>query len=110
MPALALSTAASVTCPHGAPVTISPGSARVLVAGAPVALLTDMTTVLGCPFQAGPKPQPCVSVRWFVGSARVLAGGVPVLLQTSTGLAASIENIPAGPPLIAGTQPRAMAS
>jgi hypothetical protein len=110
MPGLLLHVGAAVSCPHGAPAQIVAANARVLVGGAPVATVTDTTTVTGCPFQvpvgAGTKPQPCVTVRWLVPAARVLVGGQPALLNTSAGLCLSAEQIPAGPPLVSATQPR----
>jgi hypothetical protein len=110
MPAPVLTVAANVACTHGAPAMIVPSTPRVLVAGSPVAVLTDTTTVVGCPFVVVLKPQPCVLVRWMVGAARVFASGQPLLLQTSTGLCFSADQIPAGPPIVGGTQPRVLAT
>jgi uncharacterized Zn-binding protein involved in type VI secretion len=94
-------------CPHAGPVTIAPGNARVLVSGMPVATVADQFAVAGCVFTVpGPKPQPCVTVRWLAPATRVLVGGVPVVLQTSTGLCLSAEQIPQGPPTVVSTQPR----
>ena len=78
----------------------------MLVSGQPVATLSDMYLVAGCPFVVGPKPQPCVKVQWLVGAARVMVGGQPALLQTSPGLCQSAEQIPAGPPTVIAGQVR----
>jgi hypothetical protein len=43
-------------------------------------------------------------------AVRVLVNGQPVILQTSSGLALSIEGIPGGPPIVATTQIRVMAT
>jgi hypothetical protein len=113
MPGLLLHVGASVSCTHGAPAQTVSANARVLVSGTPVATISDTTTVAGCPFQvpvgAGTKPQPCVRVQWLVPAARVLVNGQPALLNISAGLCQSAEQIPAGPPVVAATQPRVVA-
>ena len=93
-------------CPHAGQVMVAGGFPRVLVAGMPVARLTDMTMVVGCPIVPPPLP-PCTTVQWLVGAARVFAGGVPVLVQSSQGL--GLNPAPAGPVTIIATQPRVVA-
>jgi uncharacterized Zn-binding protein involved in type VI secretion len=110
MPAPILTLVASVTCPHAAPASIAATGARVLVAGQPAALLSDLTTVAGCPLASQPTPSPCVTVTWIAGSTRMLAGGQPVLLQTSTGLAQNPALAPQGAPLILAAQTRVLGS
>jgi hypothetical protein len=113
MPGPVLHVGAMVTCMHAGPVSPVTANARVLVSGMPALLLTDTFPVAGCAFQVpigtGTKPQPCVTIRWLVGAARVLVGGVPVLLATSPGIGQSAEQIPQGPPTVAGVQPRVIA-
>jgi uncharacterized Zn-binding protein involved in type VI secretion len=107
MPGFLLHVGAAAICPHGGQVTIIPASPRVLVSGQPVATLADTTLVAGCAFTVpGPKPQPCLTVRWLAGAARVLVGGQPALLATSPGLCLSAEQIPAGPPTVVASQVR----
>lgn len=105
---------ATVLCAHAAQATISPSNTRVKVGGQLVAVLSDLTSVAGCPFQvpvgAGTKPQPCVSVKWLVPATRVMVNGQPALLQTSTGLCLSAEQIPQGPPTITVNQTRVIAT
>ena len=98
---------AQAMCPHAGQVTTISSNSRVLVGGQPVATISDTFMIAGCPFQAGPKPQPCVKVQWLVPAMRVKVGGQPVILQSSTGLCQSAEQIPAGPPQIVMTQMRA---
>ncbi|HEY8209186.1 MAG TPA: hypothetical protein VIG99_16970 [Myxococcaceae bacterium] len=98
---------ATATCPHGAPVQISPGNPRVKVGGRPVATMSDGYLVTGCPATAGPVPIPCTQVKWLVPSARVRAGGQPVVLDTSTGMCLTVQQAPAGPPTVTSTQVRA---
>lgn len=93
-------------CPHAGPINIVSSNARVLVNGMPVATATDQFIVAGCVFTIGPKPQPCVLVRWLVPAARVQINAVPAVLQASTGLCFSAEQAPQGPPTIVSTQPR----
>jgi hypothetical protein len=110
MPATLYHVGATASCPHQGPVTTVSTNSRVLVGGQPVAIVTDQSTIAGCPFQvpvgAGTKPQPCVRVQWASPATRVFVGGQPVLLQSSTGICQSAEQIPQGPPSITVTQTR----
>lgn len=104
-----LTTASSLTCPHGAPVQISSGNTQVTAAGAAVALASDTFAVVGCPFQipaTPPIPSPCVKVQWLVTDMRVKVGGAPTLSQSSTGLCLSAAQVPQGPVVILAAQPR----
>ena len=110
MPGFLLHVGATVICPHGGQASTVSTNQRVKVNGMPVALLNDVTTVAGCPFQVpvgtGTKPQPCVKVQWLVPATRVKVMGQFVLLQTSSGLCQSAEQIPQGPPTVITTQTR----
>ncbi len=118
MPGLMLHVGAAMMCTHAAPATIAPAQTRVLVSGQPVAVASGLVTVAGCPFQiptpGGPKPQPCVPVRWLMLSARVTVMGQPVLLHPSPGaglgICQSVEQIPQGPPTVTTLQPRVTAT
>jgi hypothetical protein len=111
MPGPVLHTGTIATCPHAGPLNIIAASPRVLVSGMPVAVLTDQGVVTGCVFTVPPgKPQPCVTTRWIVGAARVMASGVPVLINPPVAICQSAEQIPAGPPIISGSQTRVIAT
>jgi hypothetical protein len=115
MPGLLLHVGAVCTCTHGAPATIMPTQPRVLVSGQPVVTMVSQILVAGCPFTVpGPKPQPCVTVKWLMPSTRVLLGSQPAMLQpapgTGPGICQSVEQIPAGPPMVTTVQPRVIAS
>ena len=114
MPGPVLHVGAGITCTHAGPVTPATSNGRVLVNGMPVVTFTDVFPVAGCPFQVpigtGTKPQPCVKIQWTVPAARVTVNGTPVLIATSTGLCQSAEQIPQGPPVVAGFQTRAIAT
>ncbi len=98
---------ASALCPHGGQVSTVPGNPRVLVGGQPTATLADQFLIAGCAFTLpGPKPSPCVMIRWIKPAVRVLAGGQPVILRTSGGLCNSPEQLPQGPPNVVMTQVR----
>lgn len=85
--------------------TIISTNTRVMVGGQPVATQPDTYTIAGCAFTVpGPKPQPCVTVKWLIPATRITVGGKPVILQTSTGICLSAEQIPQGPPNIIMTQ------
>ncbi|HEV8235550.1 MAG TPA: hypothetical protein VGP84_13170, partial [Gemmatimonadaceae bacterium] len=94
--------------------TIVPTQPRVLVSGQPVATMTAQIAVAGCAFTIpGPKPQPCVTIKWLMPSARVLVMGQPAMVLPSPGpgpaLCLSPEQIPQGPPIVSAVQPRVIA-
>lgn len=107
---------AAVQCTHVAPATITPTQSRVLVSGQPVATMNAQVTVAGCPFTVpGPKPQPCVTIKWLMPSTRVLVMGQPAMLVPSPGpgapgLCQSPEQIPQGPPTVVAVQARVIAT
>jgi hypothetical protein len=105
---------ATVQCPHQVPATSPPTQPRVLVMSQPVATTANQFTIIGCPFTVpGPKPQPCVLIKWTMPATRVKIVGVPALLAPAPGAGAGIclsaDQIPAGPPLISQMQSRVMA-
>ncbi|HSI59406.1 MAG TPA: hypothetical protein VLA16_17725 [Ideonella sp.] len=115
MPGLLLHVNAVMQCTHGVPAQIVPAQPRVLVSGQPVATMSSQVLVAGCPFTVpGPKPQPCITVKWLMPSVRVLVMGQPAMLQpapgTGPGLCLSAEQIPNGPPIVSAVQPRVMAT
>lgn len=114
MPGPVLHASATVSCPHGAPLTIVPSAPRVTVSGLPVAVLTDQGMVAGCPFNVPvggvTKPQPCISTRWMLGATRVTSGGQPVLINPVGALCLSAEQIPGGPPTVSSSQTRVVAT
>ncbi|GAA2753174.1 hypothetical protein [Kitasatospora cinereorecta] len=110
MPGPVLHTGATVTCPHGAPLTIVVASPRVTVSGAPAAVLTDRGLVTGCPFTVAAKPQPCVTTTWLAGATRVTSSGEPLLVTPPSALCLSADQVPAGPPIASGSQTRVVAA
>jgi hypothetical protein len=115
MPGLLMHVNAACLCTHAGPATIVPTQPRVLVSGQPVAQMTSPIVVAGCAFTIpGPKPQPCVTVKWLLPSARVLVVGQPAMLipapGTGPGLCQSAEQIPQGPPIVGAVQPRVIAT
>jgi len=115
MPGLLLHVNAACQCTHAGPATIVPAQPRVLVSGQPVATMASQILVAGCVFTVpGPKPQPCVMVKWLLPSVRVLVTGQPAMLipapGTGPGLCLSAEQIPQGPPIVSAVQPRVIAT
>jgi len=106
MPGFLLDVSASLRCPHGGQIAISPGSQRVKASHQPAATTADDFQVTGCPFMVGPKPQPCVTVRWTAAASKVSAGGRELVLQDSAGTCLSADQVPAGPPQVVATQTR----
>lgn len=111
MPGPVLHTGATATCPHGGTLNIIAASPRVTVSGIPVAVLSDQGLIAGCVFTLpGGKPQPCVTTRWIAAATRVLVNGQPVLINPLVALCLSAEQIPGGPPIIAASQTRVIAT
>lgn len=110
MPGPVLHTGTIATCPHGGMLNIVVASPRVMVSGMPAAVLTDQGLVAGCVFTVPGKPQPCVTTRWIAGATRVLASGAPLLINPCVAICQSAEQIPGGPPIIAGSQTRVIAT
>lgn len=118
MPGFLLHVGAVMQCTHGAPATVAPSQPRVVVSGQPVATMASVIAVVGCPFTIpppiGPKPQPCVLVKWLMPSTRFLVSGQPAALMPAPGpgpgLCQSVEQIPQGPPIVATVQIRVLGS
>ena len=120
MPGFLVHEKAVMTCPHGATVMIPPGQARVMATVNLLATQTSVLTVVGCPFTVptpgGPKPQPCVTVRWQNLSTRVKANALAIVLQATppatpgAAMCYSVEQIPQGPPLVQMVQTRVFAT
>ena len=86
MPAPILTQAATITCPHGGQAIVVPSNPMVQIMGSPVLVMTDITTIMGCPFNIGLSPAPCLTIQWTVPAVRTTVHGVPALLATSVGL------------------------
>jgi hypothetical protein len=100
-----LTSAASLSCPHGGGVTITPAQSRAKADGDFIATAADTFMVSGCPFQlptVPPTPNPCLTVQWIVTDERVQAGA-PTLSLSSQGLCISALAPPL-PVLIESTQ------
>ena|SRR5688572_17129121 len=111
MPGTLVHVGATILCTHGIPVQVVPGSPRVLVSGMPVATMLDQFLVAGCPFTVPPgTPMPCIRVQWLAPAVRVLVNGAPPILNTSPGLCLNPLQAPNGPPVVALTQPRVIAT
>lgn len=100
-----LTTASSVTCPHGGTVTLTTANTVVQVDGAYALLQSDVHSVVGCPFTLpNGTPQPCMTVQWTSGATQNKVNQVAVLLQTSSGLCFSATGIPQGAPIVTQAQ------
>jgi hypothetical protein len=106
-----LTTLSSIQCPHGGKVILTTSNAVAQVDGGFFLLVTDEHNVVACPFTVpGPKPQPCVTLRWLVGASQTKVNQVSVLLQNSAGMCFSAEEIPQGPPVVQQVQSKASGS
>ena len=91
-------------CPHGGQVQIISTNTRTKGGGGFLVTTADTFTVVGCPFQVGTVPSPCIKVQWIVSDMRVKVNGSPTLSQSSTGLCLSAAQVPQGPVSIVNTQ------
>jgi hypothetical protein len=118
MPGFLLHVNAVMTCIHVVgQAKIAPVQARVLVSGQVVATIPPglpTIAVAGCPFTIpGPKPQPCVTVRWSMPTTRVMVMGLPAMVAPAPGpgpgICQSAEQIPQGAPIVGAMQARVFA-
>jgi len=101
-----LTTASTVTCPHGGLALLWTSNTVALVDGAPILLQTDVHPIAGCPFTPVAY-SPCVTIRWVTGATQTLVNNVPVLLQTSVGICQSAAQVPQGPAIVQQVQQKA---
>jgi hypothetical protein len=110
MPGTMMHVGAVAMCPHGGPISTVPGSPRVLLSGMPAATMADQYLVAGCAFNVSGAPSPCLRVQWIAPAVRVLINGAPPILNISAGLCLNPAQAPQGPPVVASTQPRVIAT
>jgi hypothetical protein len=99
-----LTTASSMSCPHGGTVTAASSNTRVTANGEYVLRSTDTFVIGGCPFMRGTVPNPCVRVRWDVHAQRHTSQGDPSLTQESVGLCLDGSGATQGTVTISSTQ------
>ena|SRR5262245_60892738 len=89
------------TCPHLGLGKVVPTQTRVLVGTNPVATAADQFPVTGCTFTLpGPKPSPCVLIKWTAPATRVKVNGFPPILSVSGGVGTSAEQAPQGAAIV----------
>lgn len=95
MPGPLLHVGATVLCAHAGQAQPTAPNPRVLVSGQPTVTQPTLYTIVGCPFNVGGAPSPCVTAQWVTGATRVLSNGMPVLLMDSQAICT-----PNGTPLL----------
>lgn len=98
-----LTSASTLMCPHGGPVSPVPGGGIVTLAGNPVLTSADSFPIAGCPFPPGGPPHPCIQVQWVVDALRGAASAA-TLTTDSVGLCAAADGAVQGQVLIQATQ------
>ena len=102
----ALTTASSLTCPHGAQVIGIPKAPKVSFGGAPVLTQGDSFQIIGCPFTLpGGKPSPCLVIEWVKSDLKTRAGDNATLSEASVGLCKADTGAPQGIVIVGATQP-----
>ncbi len=110
MPGKVLTATTVAVCPHGGQASFVASQNRFLADGAPALVVTDTTTIAGCPFMIGNTPSPCLTVQWQLPATRVAADGTPVLLDSSIGLCMSPASAPQGTLQITSVQSKVTAA
>jgi hypothetical protein len=94
----------TMQCPHGGTVQIISSNTLTKGGGGFLVTAADTFTVVGCPFQIGTTPSPCVTVQWIITDLRVKVDGNPTLSQSGIGLCLSAAQAPQGPVMVVNTQ------
>jgi len=102
-----LTSASTLTCPHGGMVVATPAGDRVSFGGDPAVVATDTFDIIGCPFPPSGTPHPCVTVKWTAPAERSSAGGGQTLTTDSAGECLAGDRAVQGPVVIQATQMRA---
>ena len=100
-----LTVASVLMCPHGGSIKAITTNTQVSVAGVPVLRSIDTFVVVGCPFTIGPKPSPCLTVKWVAADMRNTAANGATLSQSSIGLCLNEFQAPQGVAVVLQTQP-----
>jgi hypothetical protein len=101
-----LTSASTVTCPHGGMAQLLTTNTVALIDGAPALLQTDVHPIVGCPFTPV-SYSPCVTIRWVTAATQTLVQNVPVLLQNSVGLCLNAAQAPQGTAIVMQVQQKA---
>lgn len=96
-----LTTSSTLQCPHGGTVIIVSTNLRVDAVNAPIATLSDVFVIAGCPLSS-----PCLTVRWLIPDFRVKANGSLTLSRSSLGLCLNAFQTPQGLAIVVNTQAR----
>jgi len=105
-----LTTASTLTCPHGGTVSIVSSNTKVTVNGSPAALQSDTFTISGCSYQipaTPPIPSPCVTVQWVMSDMQTTVNSTATLSQGSSGLCLAATQAPQGSVSITAGQSKA---
>jgi hypothetical protein len=100
-----LTTASSLSCPHGGTVSATSSNSRTKADGSYVVRSNDTFTISGCSFTLpSGSPHPCVTVQWIVSAMRDSVLQDKVLTTDSVGLCQAADQVPQGSVLINNTQ------
>jgi len=99
-----LTLASVMICPHGGSIQAITSNTQVSISGVPVLRASDTFLVAGCPFFIGPKPSPCLTVKWILADVRSSAAGGATLSQSSIGLCLNEFQAPQGTAVVLQTQ------
>ena len=101
-----LTTTSSMMCPHGGTVQIVSSNTKAKAAGAYILRSSDTFTIVGCPFNIGVAPHPCLQVQWVQTALKSKAVGDFTLTSQSLGLCVAADRAVQGTALINATQPQ----
>jgi hypothetical protein len=103
----ALTTSASLSCPHGGRIIAVPKAPKLSIGGAPALTQGDSFQIIGCPFTLpGGKPSPCLVIDWVKTDLKTRAGDSRTLSEASVGLCKADTGAPQGTVIIGAPQPQ----
>jgi hypothetical protein len=99
-----LTTASTITCPHGGRAVLATTNTKAVAGGAPALLKSDIHPVMGCPFTVGTKYSPCAKIKWSAEANRATVNKTGVLVKNSIGKCFNAEGALQGTAAIVNTQ------
>jgi len=95
-----LTTAASISCPHGGSASAVPAQQKVTAGSETVLTAADTFVIGGCPFNVAGVASPCMTVQWVVTDTASTAGSNPTLSSDSVGLCVAATGAVQGPVIV----------
>lgn len=109
MGAFLVDAGATILCPHGGSVTVTPTVTQAILGGRPPLLAGDRVTIAGCAFNVSGSPSPCRSIQWLQPTRAVSFEGGAALTAASVGVCKNAAGAPQGLAVVTGYQTQVLA-